>query len=162
MRVITYLTPFKKAAENTAAGYLLLQKKLLSICFLNFILLSLIGLLLRAFPIFPVPYFSYKNVLHAHSHFAFGGWVIPVLTFLILKFFPEVCTHSSYRHWRNSIVLMLVSSYGMLLSFPYQGYGSVSIVFSTLSLVSGFYLGIVIRLDGRERSHLTSCFSHGN
>ena len=63
MRVITYLTPFKKAAENTAAGYLLLQKKLLRICFLNFILLSLIGLLLRAFPIFPVPYFSYKKCI---------------------------------------------------------------------------------------------------
>ena len=44
---------------------------------------------------------------------------------------------------------MLVSAYGMLLSFPFQGYGAVSIVFSTLSIVSGFYAGILIRSADR-------------
>src|SRR6478752_5070299 len=98
---------------NTKAGYLVLPQQLLRICIFNFFLLSLIGLLLRAWPIFHIPYLIYKNVLHAHSHFAFGGWVTPVLAFLILRFFPVLYNKTTYRHWRNSIVLMLLSSYGM-------------------------------------------------
>jgi hypothetical protein len=141
---------------NTKTGYLGLPQQLLRICILNFFLLSLIGLLLRAWPIFHIPYLIYKNVLHAHSHFAFGGWVTPVLAFLILRFFPELYTMTTYRHWRNSIVLMLLSSYGMLLTFPFQGYGAASIIFSTLSIGAGFYLGIIIRLASRGQLFLTS------
>jgi len=136
-------TDFSSIAGVAAAGYTILQKKLLNICLFNFFLLALIGLLLRAYPIYPIPFFAYKNVLHAHSHFAFGGWIIPILLFLMLTFFPEINTAAAYRHWRNSIALMLVSAYGMLLSFPFQGYGAVSIVFSTLSIAAGFYSGIV-------------------
>lgn len=142
--------------ESTEGDCLPLQKKLLSICIFNFLLLSLLGLLLRAWPFIHLPYLSYKNVLHAHSHFAFGGWVMPVLVLLILKFFPELCTRTNYRHWRKSIVLILVSSYGMLLSFPFQGYGAVSIVFSTLSIAAGFYAGFLVCSAGRQPSFLTS------
>ena len=156
MSIVSRKAQYNSAIGNTGADYLLLQQKLLRICVLNFFILSLIGLLLRAYPIFDVPYFSYKNVLHGHSHFAFGGWLMPILAFLILRSFPETCTSETYRHWRNSVVLMLVSSYGMLLSFPFQGYGLVSIVFSTLSLLSGFYMGAIIRSSGQHRSHLSS------
>ncbi len=145
MNLKRHLSEFSIIAGNADAGYLLLQKRLLFFCLLNFFLLALIGLILRAYPIFSIPVFSYKNVLHTHSHFAFGGWIIPMLLFLILKFFPEIRTAVAYHHWRNSIVLMLVSAYGMLLSFPFQGYGAVSIVFSTLSIAAGFYSGILIR-----------------
>ncbi|MFC0771345.1 hypothetical protein [Terrimonas alba] len=150
------LSTFNLAAEKTEAGYMLLQKKLLSICLFNFFLLALAGLLLRAYPLVSIPFFTYKNVLHAHSHFAFGGWIIPVLIYLILKFFPGIYTASTYLHWRNIIVLMLVSAYGMLLSFPFQGYGAVSIVFSTLSLGAGFYAGLLIRSAVRPQFFQTS------
>lgn len=156
MSVISRPSEFSNTTENTEAGYLLLQQNLLRICIFNFLLLSLVGLLLRAYSIFPISFLSYKNVLHAHSHFAFGGWIIPVLLFLILKFFSEIRTAAAYRHWRNSIVLMLVSAYGMLLSFPFQGYGAVSIVFSTLSIAAGFYAGIIIRAAARQQYFLTS------
>lgn len=141
---------------NNATGYLILEKQLLRISIFNFLLLSLIGLLLRAWPIFHIPSLDYKNVLHAHSHFAFGGWVTPILVFLILRFFPELYTITNYRHWRNSIVLMLLSSYGMLLSFPFGGYGPASIIFSTLSIGAGFYLGVIIRSAAGNQFFLTS------
>lgn len=150
--------------ENATTYYLVLQKKLLRTCIFNFLLLALLGLLLRSYPIFPIPFLSYKNVLHAHSHFAFGGWIMPVLLFLVIKFFPEMRTAAAYRHWRNIIMLTLVSAYGMLLSFPFQGYGVISIVFSTLSIAAGFYAGIIIRLAVRphyfqaSRAFLTAGF----
>lgn len=154
--MISRQSAFSGIAGNAEAAYLHLQKNLLRVCIFNFFLLALAGLLLRAYSIFFIPFLPYKNVLHAHSHFAFGGWVIPVLIFLILKFFPEIRTVSAYRHWRNSIVLMLVAAYGMLASFPFQGYGAVSIAFSTLSLGTGFYSGIVVRSAYRQQYFLTS------
>ena len=72
MSIVSRKAQYNSAIGHTGADYLLLQQKLLRICVLNFFILSLIGLLLRAYPIFDVPYFSYKNVLHGHSHFAFG------------------------------------------------------------------------------------------
>ena len=122
-----------------------LQSRLTTICLANFLVLSLVGLLLRAYPIFSIHLPVYKNLLHAHSHFAFGGWVMPALLLLIMRFFPELCNDSTYRHWRNIVVLSLSSAYGMLLSFPFQGYAFVSIVFSTLSIVAGLYAGWLIR-----------------
>ena len=129
--------------KTIESRYAELQANLLWISVFNFFVLALVGLLLRAYPIFQLSFLSYKYLLHAHSHFAFGGWITPVLMFLILKFFPELQTASAYRHWRNSIVLMLTGAYGMLLSFPFQGYGAVSIIFSTLSIGAGSYAAVL-------------------
>ena len=67
----------------------------------NFFLLSLVGLLLRAWPLVTIPFFHYKNVLHAHSHFAFGGWVMPILFALLIKYFPELVRRIAYYHLKN-------------------------------------------------------------
>lgn len=149
-------TIYRTLPVAAAAAYLPLQKALVRICMLNFLLLSLAGLLLRAFPAIQLSFLPYKNLLHAHSHFAFGGWVMPALLALVLKFFPETCTTGNFRHWRNCIVLMLVAAYGMLLSFPFQGYGVVSIVFSTLSIVAGCYAGLVTRTAVKAAGNTTS------
>ena len=87
---------------------------------------------------------AFKNVLHAHSHFAFGGWLMPVLVLLITRKFPSVKTQTGYRHWRNIMVILLASSYGMLASFPFMGYKPLSIIFSTLSVAGCFYLVFMV------------------
>jgi hypothetical protein len=137
-------TSLVKIAQDADDGYSLLQKKLLRACLFNFLILSLVGLLLRAWTIFGIPYLSYKNVLHAHSHFAFGGWVMPALILVLLKIFPELCNDANFSHWKKCVTIILVSAYGMLISFPFQGYGSVSILFSTLSIAGGFYAGYLV------------------
>jgi hypothetical protein len=119
-----------------------LQRLLIIISCFNLFILALIGLTLRAYPFFSFP-FQYKNLLHAHSHFAFGGWVMPVLTWLITKYFPS-SANIRFIHWRNIIFLMLFSAYGMLGSFPFQGYAPTSIFFSTVSTIAGFYLAIIL------------------
>lgn len=135
-----------------AIGIQSLQATLVRFSFFNLLLVSLIGLLMRSFSFFNSFPLEYKNVLHGHSHFAFGGWVMPVLLVLFLKSFPEVAEKVSFRHWRNIVVLMLASAYGMLLSFPVEGYKAVSITFSTLSIASGYYMAVVIwkALKGME------------
>lgn len=121
-----------------------LQERLIQFAFFNLLLVALLGVLLRAFPFLSLFPFSYKNVLHGHSHFAFGGWVMPILLALILKYFPEISQKVKYKHWRNITVLLLAAAYGMLVSFPIQGYKLVSIFFSTLSVAAGYYMAIVV------------------
>ena len=133
-----------RCAEKSEISLQILQRRLLLFSVFDLLLLSVIGVTLRAYPIFPVPLFDYKNLLHAHSHFAFGGWVMPILLAIILKYFPEFTQRISYRHLRNISVSILVSAYGMLLSFPFQGYAPVSIAFSTLSIFAGFYMAFAL------------------
>ena len=120
-----------------------LHRSITVIALFNFFIVSVVGLLLRAYPLYSVPIVSFKNVLHAHSHFAFGGWVMPALLAMLLKYFPEITATLSTRHIRNIWVMMLVSSYGMLMSFPFQGYAVVSILFSSLSIGAGFYMAYI-------------------
>ena len=121
-----------------------LQQKLLWFTLLNFFIVTLTGVLLRAVPVFGPVYFSYKNILHGHSHFAFGGWVSPLLVWMILNSFPDVRRNISFVHWRNVILVLLVSAYGMLVTFPFQGYAPASILFSTLSMAGTFYLSFIL------------------
>lgn len=140
---------FAGVRTSTVKGYSVenlhvLERQLLQFAFFNFFLVSLIGLLLRSFPFLSSFPLEYKNILHGHSHFAFGGWVMPVLVALFLRTFPEIATRVPFKHWRNSVLLLLVSAYGMLLSFPVQGYKAVSITFSTLSIAAGYYMTVLI------------------
>jgi hypothetical protein len=121
-----------------------LQFRLLRLAFLNLLIISAIGLLVRSLPFISHFPLEYKNLLHGHSHFAFGGWVMPALLALVIKYFPELSRKVHYTHWKNISILMMGSAYGMLLSFPVQGYKAVSITFSTLSIAAGYYLAIVL------------------
>jgi len=125
---------------KTGGSLEILQRRLFVVSVFNLLLLSIVGVILRLYPLVNVTLFDYKNVLHAHSHFAFGGWVMPILLAMILKHFPEITERISYRHLRNISVSILVSAYGMLLSFPFRGYAPVSIGFSTLSILAGIYM----------------------
>ena len=128
----------------------------LSLSFLNLFLLSLIGTLLRSFPLISSFPLSYKNILHGHSHFAFGGWIMPVLFGLFLKYFPVAAQKIQYHHWRNIASFMFASAYGMLFSFPVQGYKAVSITFSTLSILASFYLAVMTWKSLKDEVQVTS------
>jgi hypothetical protein len=134
-----------------------LQRILIIMSCFNLFILALIGLTLRAYPFFSFP-FQYRNLLHAHSHFAFGGWVMPVLAWLITKNFPS-SANIKFVHWRNIVFLILFSAYGMLGSFPFQGYAPTSIFFSTLSTIAAFYLAIILwKVTRPEKNNLPEKF----
>ena len=125
---------------KTEVSLAILQRRLFWFSVFNLFLLSIVGAILRLYPLLGATFFDYKNVLHAHSHFAFGGWVMPILLAMVLKYFPEITGRISYRHLRNISVSILVSGYGMLLSFPFRGDAPVSIGFSSLSIFAGGYM----------------------
>ena len=120
-----------------------LVKQLLIISFFNLFLVACLGLLLRMLPFmngFPL---LFKNVLHGHSHFAFGGWLMPVILALLIRYFNELRTYISFVHWRNIAFIFLVSAYGMLFTFPFTGYALYSVIFSSISILGGFYLSVL-------------------
>jgi hypothetical protein len=133
----TYNAPFP-------GKILKLQQRLILWSLFNLFIVACLGVVLRSFPFLNSFPLEYKNLLHGHSHFAFGGWVMPVLLALILKYFPAIALLINYKHWRNIAALFIVSAYGMLFSFPFQGYKAVSISFSTLSVFTSFYMVAII------------------
>ncbi|WP_341836190.1 hypothetical protein WJU16_25555 [Chitinophaga pollutisoli] len=104
----------------------------------NLLLVSLWGLLMRYKIVFSLPFFNQKYLLHAHSHFAFGGWVSLMLMVLMLRALPAEVPASYSRKFHRLLVAWLVSAYGMLISFTLQGYALWSITFSTASVLLSF------------------------
>jgi hypothetical protein len=88
-----------------------------------------------------------KHLLHGHSHFAFAGWITHTIMVLIVTFLSKQTKRDEFIKYKYVIVINLVSAYGMLLSFPVQGYGLVSISFSTLSVFTFYFFTIKVWKD---------------
>lgn len=97
-----------------------------------------IGALLRLIYVVEMPWLLFKPWLHAHSHVAMLGWVFPGLILALIA-------QDDRRPPRGFTIWMALSMAlvaGMLLSFPVQGYGEVSIACSLgQTIVSYILLG---------------------
>ncbi|MEP2023617.1 MAG: hypothetical protein ABJH98_04305 [Reichenbachiella sp.] len=93
-------------------------------------LVALIGTLLRSAAFISIP-FNYLNLVHAHSHTAFQGWVYLMMQLLLANTF---LTKNQIETGRYPLQFKLTVSIviGVLVSFALQGYGLYSIVCSTL------------------------------
>ncbi|TCZ74777.1 hypothetical protein [Flaviaesturariibacter aridisoli] len=95
---------------------------------LNLVLVALFGFLMRLKIVFELPMIDYRNLLSAHSHFAFGGWV----GFMLLSFFTVYLLPAENRRWFGYLLLLINgSALGMALTFPWEGYGAASLFFSS-------------------------------
>lgn len=102
-----------------------------------FIISALYGLLLRLYHVIDLP-IVYKSFLQAHSHITFLGWgFLAVTSIIIFVFFPEELTNSVYL--KRLFTLMTATLFGMLVSFPLQGYKFFSILFLTIFLVTSYF-----------------------
>ena len=113
-------------------------KKWLYIAFVNLLIVAFLGLLLRYKITFSLPFINQKYLQHGHSHFALAGWITQALMVLLsYKVSKEISlTHFKKHQW--ILFANLIASFGMLLSFPIQGYANVSITFSTLSILVSY------------------------
>ena len=104
---------------------------------LNLFILSAVGIVLRYKIILPLPWVHQKNLLHAHSHFAFSGWVSMALFTAIVW---VISRHSeiSFKKYNRLFWLGQTASFGMLLTFPFMGYKWPSIAFSTMSVIFSY------------------------
>jgi len=125
--------------------------KWLRIAFLNLFVVSVLGVILRYKIVFSLPFIDQKNLLHGHSHFAFSGWITQALMYLLIR---------QLSHDKKEVVLLkykwilysnLITAYGMLFSFPMQGYGFYAILFSTLSVFVSYWFAIVYWQDLKKQ-----------
>lgn len=102
-----------------------------------------VGLFLRAFPLFELP-FAYKYLVHAHSHVMLLGWMYFALqTAITALLLPGGANPRPYRRLRAGVLLTVT---GMLCTFPFTGYAPVSILFSTLFLLVSYgYLAFFLK-----------------
>lgn len=117
------------------------------IALFNLLLVAAIGVIMRYKILYPLPFIDQKHLLHGHSHFAFAGWVTHALIVLLVQYLANEKGESVIKRYRWVINANLIMAYGMLLSFPVQGYGLFSIIFSTLSIVVAYVFAIMYRKD---------------
>jgi hypothetical protein len=107
------------------------------IALLNFLIAGTLGALLRYAFVEELSWMNFRYFLHAHSHVAMLGWVyLALYGFLIPAFLNKEQVQSRFYHrlfWWTQ-----VSVAGMLVSFPIQGYGPVSITFSTMHVLLSY------------------------
>ena len=101
-----------------------------------FLIAALLGMTMRAFYIVEIPVLEYRHILHTHSHIALLGWGFMMLIGTMI--FELEGKENFGKKYGGLFIALLVSLLGMLFSFPVQGYGVVSISFSTLFVLLSY------------------------
>ncbi len=122
-------------------------RRFLKISLFNLLIVASIGLVLRYKILYSLVFVDQKHLLHGHSHFAFAGWITHTIMVLIVAFLSKQTKRDEFIKYKYVIVINLISAYGMLFSFPVQGYGLVSISFSTLSVFTFYFFTVKIWKD---------------
>lgn len=113
----------------------------------NFLIVAFLGVLMRYKIAFSFPFFEQKHLQHAHSHFAFDGWITQTLFVLMIAYLQAQSGIFNFRKYQFLLVANLVAAYGMLVTFIIQGYGVYSITFATFSIVVSFSFAFVFYKD---------------
>jgi len=126
---------------------------------INLNIIAFIGIILRYKIAFSLPFIDQKHLLHGHSHFAFAGWVTQALMILMVAYLYSKGLTNSFKKYFWLLLFNLLTAYGMLISFPIEGYGLFSITFSTLSIFVSYFFAVIFwkdlnRLKSTSSSHL--------
>jgi len=104
----------------------------------NLFVVACIGVLMRYKIGFSFPYFDQKNIQHAHSYFAFAGWISQIIMALMVLYLQPLLSAQRLRAYHLLLAGNLFCAIGMLVSFAVQGYGLYSISLSSMSLLLSF------------------------
>ena len=121
--------------------------KWLRITLINLLLVAFLGVIMRYKIAFSLPFVNQKNLLNAHSHFAFAGWITQALMTFIALYIARNSNAFSLKKYNYLLLANLITAYGMLFSFPFEGYSLISIIFSTLSIFVSYAFAIVVWKD---------------
>jgi hypothetical protein len=109
----------------------------LSIGLFNLCIVALLGFILRSKIIFDLPWINYLNVLDAHSHFTFGGWVtLALLVLLVCELLPEIFSNRKVYTWVFGLIFL--TSMGNLLVMIVTGNIFLANVFFSLFLLTAY------------------------
>ncbi len=119
----------------------------LRISLFNLFLVAVIGCILRYKIILPLPFVDQKYLLHAHNNFAFTGWITQTLMVLMVAWLSKDSGAALFRKYQWLFYANLITAYGMLCTFPIEGFGIFSISFSTLSIITSYIFTIRFWID---------------
>ncbi|MBL7766873.1 MAG: hypothetical protein JNJ58_12305 [Chitinophagaceae bacterium] len=117
---------------------------------INFSIVALLGVLMRYKIGFEFPFLDQKHLQHAHSHFAFAGWVSHLLYVLLFDVLKSRFSLAQNKKYNILMGVNLLSAYGMLISFTWGGYWWLSILFSTLSVIVSYFFALLYIQDLRQ------------
>lgn len=138
--------------NNTAA------QKWMRIALINLFIVALLGVIMRYKIAYSLPFIEQDNFLHAHSHFAFAGWITQALMTLMIAYLARHSKENIFKKYKWLLLTNLISAYGMLLSFAWEGYGIISITFSTLSIFISYTFAFIFWKDLNKKA--TKNISH--
>lgn len=122
----------------------------IKISLFSLLIVAFFGVLMRFKIAFELPFLIQKNLQHAHSHFAFTGWVSQLLMVLMVRYLSTHIDQSKMTKYNLLFWANIIVSYIMLVSFVLQGYGLFSILFSTLGIFIFVWFSIWFYKDSKS------------
>ena len=115
----------------------------------NLCIVAFLGFILRSKILFPLPGINYINLLDAHSHFAFGGWVTLALLFLMMdELLPGSLIRKPVYRWL--FIGVVLSSFGMLFTMYFNNKSILAGFFSSLFILITYFFGWTFIKDIRK------------
>ncbi|MBI3141622.1 MAG: hypothetical protein HYZ16_02220 [Bacteroidetes bacterium] len=112
-----------------------------------FVAAAILGLLMRSYPLFDIAW-PYRHLIHAHSHTALLGFGFTAAAGLLARQFLDNYLKGNSLKW--ILAINVLASVGMFIAFSVQGYGAVSIAFSTLHLVAAYWFCAFFLLKAKK------------
>lgn len=107
--------------------------------FAYFAIVVCLGIFMRSVQVADYPFvFNYRNIVHTHSHLALLGFVYVMLSAILTRTFIPFNTQL-HKRYRWLFYITQFSVLGMLCSFPFQGYGAISISFSSVFIICTYF-----------------------
>lgn len=125
-------------------------KRWIEIALINFCMVALAGFIMRYKINFSLPGVNQRYMMYAHSNFAFVGWVGIALMALMVRYLIRSNVDTNYKKYNYVFTAMLIASYGMFVSFLFQGYDFWSNTFSIIAILISYVFIAVYWRDLRR------------
>lgn len=116
------------------------------ISFINFWVVSILGLLMRWAFLGDISPLSFRHLMHAHSHLAMLGWLFPMLVIAYYHLFIDK-TQIRSKFYNNVLLANQISVGLMTISFIIFGYNWISIAISGTQIIISYITAVRIWKD---------------
>lgn len=122
------------------------KNKCIDLSILGLCTVALLGVVMRSKIVFALPFINYNHLLEAHSHFTFGGWVIPaLLLMMVYELLPVQINKKPLYQWLLGGIGIF--AWGGLVAYLLGASGNISIILSTFFIFLTYIFGWVFIKD---------------
>ena len=120
----------------------------------NFLIVAVLGVLMRYKIAYSLPIVDQKHVQEAHSHFAFYGWITQIIYVLIIRYLHGILSEQQLKKYHTLLIVNAIVAFVMIPSFIYNGYYWASIAASTVALLTSFAFFFFLLMDLKGKQDL--------